>query len=147
MLRCIAKQDFNCGIVAIRKESVSQNLREKKGILYNFVIAEYIVTNLLASFENITEINLHIDRSMAREAREHFNSYFSNKLSWKQFIKDIDLPISSNVFHDDSHHEPCIQMADYIAGSVFQYLERNDPNYYNIIKHKITYSKTWGINW
>lgn len=147
MLQYIVKQDFNGGFVAIRKASVAPRLREKKGILYNFIIAEYVVSNLLASFDNITSINLHLDRSMSREARQHFDSYFSDKLSWKQFIKDIDTPIKSRVFHDHSHQEPCIQIADYIAGSLFQYIERNNSCYYDVIKQKIVYSKSWGISW
>ncbi len=147
MLQYIVKQNFSGGFVAIRKASVAPRLREKKGILYNFIIAEYVVSNLLASFDNVTSINLHLDRSMSREARQHFDSYFSDKLSWKQFIKDIDTPIKPMVFHDHSHQEPCIQIADYIAGSLFQYIERNNSCYYDVIKQKIVYSKSWGISW
>lgn len=39
--------------------------------------------------------------------------------------------------HVDSKHSKGLQLADLICGSVFQYFERNNPEYYNIIKNKI----------
>ncbi len=53
--------------------------------------------------------------------------------------------------HMDSRNDVCLQIADYISGSIFAKAERLDNKYYDIIKHKIKHKDKWDwhdrINW
>ena len=145
-LNLIGDLELEAGRIVIEKKAVvSSYLRDNKKKLYNYVIAEYILNDVMAVYGDIDHISLHLDRSMSKSSREEFDSYFAKKVSWK--IADSDntaREITCNVFHDYSHHEPCLQIADYIAGSLFQLHERNRSQYYEMIKAKVVHAHSWG---
>jgi hypothetical protein len=103
----------------IKKTAVASHLRQNKKILYNFVIAEYIMRDVMTSYSDAYQINLHLDLSMSKSSREAFDRYFAERVSWKNCIMGIDHYMTNKVSHDYSHQEPCLQIADYIAGSSF----------------------------
>ena len=78
---------------------------------------------------------------MSKKSRNEFDKYFSNKIAWLTSPDKISKHI---IFHDYSHQEPCLQVADYLAGSLYQLFENNDSRYYDMIKHKVTYIHQWG---
>jgi hypothetical protein len=55
---------------------------------------------------------------MSKGSRDHFDNYFSGKLSWTSQITKVPPIATTRIFHDYSHHEPCVQIADYIAGTL-----------------------------
>jgi wobble nucleotide-excising tRNase len=130
----------------IKKSAVRSRLRDNKSILYNYLIAENVTRRLIDEYERIDHVNLHLDLSMSRGSRDHFDNYFSEKLSWVSQITKTPLNITSHVFHDYSHHEPCVQIADYIAGAIYQMYEHGDGRYYEMIKNKILYTNAWGVS-
>ncbi|MDC8451684.1 MAG: DUF3800 domain-containing protein [Candidatus Nitrosotalea sp.] len=53
--------------------------------------------------------------------------------------------------HSDSRNDVCLQIADYISGSIFAKSERLDNRYYDLVKEKIKHKDQWDwhnrINW
>lgn len=144
-LNLIGNLEIESGRVIIKKTAVAAHLRDNKKKMYNFVIAEYIMRDIMAVYDDADHINLHIDRSMSKSSREEFDKYFAEKISWKISVSGIERRITSNVFHDYSHQQPCLQIADYIAGSSFQLYERNKSQYYEMIKAIVIHTHSWGI--
>lgn len=129
----------------IKKKTIVVHLRGNKNILYNFVIAEYIVRDVMAYEGDVDHINLYLDRSMSESSREAFDRCFAEELSWKTFVSGNDLLITSNIFNDYSHQQPCLQVVDYIAGSSFQLFERSKSRYYGMVKAKVIRTHSWGV--
>jgi hypothetical protein len=145
-LNLIDSLEIEAGTVVIKKTAVVERLRDNKKKLYNFVIAEYIMRNVMAVYGDIDHINLHLDQSMSKRSREEFGRYFTEKVSWKIYASgNSGRQITNNVFHDYSHQQPCLQIADYIAGSSFQLHERSKSQYYEMIKAKVIHTHSWGI--
>jgi hypothetical protein len=130
--------------MVINKNSVSSHLRDKKSILYNYLVADNISRTLLSEYRDILHVNLYLDLSMSELSRNQFNSYFSNKMSWLSSIaNDNQHNITNEVFHVCSHNEPCIQLADYLSGTLYRSYEYNEPQYYEMIMNKIKYNVEW----
>ena len=145
MLNLISKSDIQAGQIVVKKSAVRNDLRNKKSILYNFLVAEYVMRDILSSYNDINHINLHLDLSMSKKAREDFDDYFSNKISWKSLLTGVNQSISNLVYHDYSHNDPCLQVADYLAGSLFQLYEHDDCSFYDRIKAKVVHTHGWGV--
>jgi hypothetical protein len=145
MLNLISKSEIEAGQIVVKKSAVRNDLRDKKSILYNFLVAEYVMRDILSSYTNINHINLHLDLSMSKKSREDFDDYFSNKVSWRSLLTGVNQSITNKVYHDYSHSDPCLQMADYLAGSLFQLYEHNDCSFYDIIKVKVVHTHGWGV--
>lgn len=93
-LKYISRSEIDAGQIVLRKTRVADHLRDNKPILYNFVIAEYIVRDVIASYPDVAHINLHLDLSMSRKSRDSFNQYFAEKVSWKSFINGTERAIT-----------------------------------------------------
>lgn len=59
-----------------------------------------------------------------------------------EFKKERD--IRSAISQDYSHNVSCIQIADYVAGSLFQLYEHEEPQYYDKIKDIIIHKTERG---
>jgi Protein of unknown function (DUF3800) len=136
--------NLKAGKIVVNKVFVMNHLRESKDRLYNYLIAEFIVQDIV-HFYDTSHINLHLDLSMSRIAIHSFNDYFARKVSWRLIDSGRIPNITNKIFHDYSQNEPCIQVADYIAGSLFRFYERQEPKYLEIIDNKIVYSHGWGF--
>jgi hypothetical protein len=142
-LSVIRRLNIDGGQVVIKKTAVKSDLRGKKSILYNYLVAENISSAVTEAYADLSEINLHLDASMSRASRDHFDSYFE-KMTWKISILKKSQSVKTNIYHDYSHNESCIQLADYVAGSLYQLYEHEKPHYYDLIKDKITHKREWG---
>jgi hypothetical protein len=76
----------------------------------NFVIAEYIMRDVLAAYGDAAHINLHVDLSMSKSSRQALDRYFAEKVSWKTFVSGNERPLTSNIFHDYSHQQPVCKL-------------------------------------
>lgn len=130
------------GIFVVEKSSVREHLRDKKNILYNYLVVEPVVSTIISNYEP-ERIEIVVDKRMTKELVSEFNVYLSGKVGWKSHLEDKDPPPHS-VQHADSTSEPCLQAADYVSGSTFRKFECNDDKYYERIKSKIIYKKQWG---
>lgn len=141
----ICKLNLEGGRVVVKKTAVKPHLKDNKSVLYNYLVAEPIMSAIIANYDHVSHINLHLDLSMDRSSRENFDDYIRRKISWKQFVMDSEAVITNKVYHEYSHHEPCLQVADYISGATFQHYERKNPQYYEILRQKIRHSHGWGV--
>jgi hypothetical protein len=114
-------------------------------IPYNYLIADNIAKTILTEYSGIKHVNLYLDLNISEHSRNHFNSYFSEKISWLSSTEGITDYITNNVYHVYSHDEPCIQVADYLAGSLFRSYESDNSAYYEMILHKVKHTTSWGL--
>lgn len=142
LLRKISELNWEAGVIVLEKKKVSHSLKDKPNILYNYCIVHNVIRNILVKLDPSDSIQLNIDRSLSESNREGFNTYARDKASW---IWDIELgrtpPLNYGqirVSHKNSLNEPCIQLADLVAGSTFQKYERLIDDYYRLIEPKIS---------
>ena len=147
-LQRFSEYNFEIGLIVIEKIKTAQRLREIPNILYNYIIVHNVIWSLLSLLESNERLVINIDKSLSKSNREAFNDYVQNKANW---VWRQELGHSSNLLpnqvkcnHVDSEKEPLIQLADYICGATFQKYERNNSNYYDIIREKIDFFiKPW----
>ena len=68
---------------------------------------------------------------------EDFDNYISMK---KSFVSNTNKLV---VKHELSHNSAGLQIVDFICGSIFQHYERNNFEYFDIIKEKCIKGKVW----
>jgi Protein of unknown function (DUF3800) len=143
----ICKCDFELGLVVIDKAYVKPSLRSDPPLLYRYLVANYVVTNLVNAYD-LTAVRFIVDKSLMSKGMQAFNSYLTNKLSWRQEMEKGDQMPTVEIVHEHSEAEPCLQVADYCAGATFSRFERMDSTYYDLIRSRIGYRTPWGnIDW
>ena len=153
-LNLIKKSNADLGIVVISKDSVKQNLKEKKPILYNYLAIKDVIFTMVneyvdhSSFHN--KISFIIDKSMNGDSVDDFNKYCESKLN--EVYKQLRLSrISLDIEHSPSELSVGVQIADYLAGAVSNKISRNNSKFYDVIDSKIKHKNKWDwndkINW
>lgn len=133
MLRHLIKEKFELYTVIANKSKVKQNLRESKEILYNYIAS---IILLSCPFELGELVELIVDkRSSKRLILQNFDNYLQDK------IKALNKDISLNITHAESHSFPGIQAVDFMAWAILRKYEREDFEFYNLIKEKIVTEK------
>lgn len=69
------------GLGVVEKQFVEQHLRNKPAILYNYLVVNYVIPELLLKYSP-SHIRFVVDKRLNKKAREAFNFYFRNKLNW-----------------------------------------------------------------
>jgi len=140
------------GLVVIEKSAVKSSLRDKPAVLYNYLVVNYVINNILPALQTLQNheadsITIQIDKSLTKDAREEFDRYLQNKN--RRVSSNLGhFPRRIKVNHKNSCDDPCIQAADYIAGAAFRKFERNDPVYYDTFRDRIRLRNSWGnIGW
>jgi len=148
--RLISSFTIDAGVVAIMKDSVKANLKGEPNILYNYLTVHHVVPVIIRHYLKSTmpmnRIKFTIDRSLSRVNRDKFNYYFDKEISWIKRKEEFRSDILAEIEHENSQNDVCLQIADYVAGAVREKTERNDNNYYDIIKTKIKYKDKWDWN-
>jgi hypothetical protein len=142
LLDLLSELPLEIGIFVVEKSRVREHLRDKKNILYNYLVVEPVVSTIMSNYEP-EKIEIVVDKRMTKELVGEFNDYLSGKVGWKSHLEDKDPPLH-RVQHKDSTSEPCLQAADYVSGSAFRKFEHNDDEYYDMIRSKVIYKKQWG---
>ena len=139
--------DVTVGTFAADKSFVSDKLKGNPRVLYNYLVVDNVITNLVKTFE-VRNLDFVIDRSLPKDAIVHFDKYLNDKMSWRQVVElGRDMP-KVKVVHAASHAEPCLQVADYCAGAAFNWFERNNKKHYSYIQSKIKFKNSWGnLSW
>ncbi len=143
----IVKQDISIGYFVADKTAVKGGLRNDPTRLYNYAVVNHVITNMVQAYD-LKEVHFVIDKSMPKRSMEGFNRYLSEKVSWRQ-VRELgkDMPVVK-VSHEDSRNDKCIQLADYCAGSAFNYFERRNRIHYSRLESKIKFKNSWGnITW
>lgn len=149
-LELIRSLNLDLGAIVVRKDSVKSDLKERPNILYNYLAVKYVVPiafkKYLKPLMPINRIKFKIDRSLSKADRELFNQYYDNTVSslrWKEGFRD---DVMAEIEHENSMNDVCLQIADYVAGSVNRKMERGDPTFYDIIQKQIKYRDQWDWN-
>jgi hypothetical protein len=127
--------ESNCWIVwgAIDKHKVMEPLRKKKDKLYHYVCG--MVLSDIFSRTHASNINVILDRMTAKKTnRNDFDRYIQEKLH-KSHAGNFQPALT--VSHLVSLNCQCLQVHDFVVGSIFQSLERDNQQYVNIISDKI----------
>jgi len=143
VLQKICQSDLTIGFIILEKEKVINDLRKNPIRLYNFVIVDKIMKNILPHLNSTKKLNIVVDKSLPVSSIGAFNNYAKNKASWLLTVKwgksDAITISNINIRHENSQKEPCLQAADYLAGAIFRKYEFDDDCYYQIILQKVKY--------
>jgi len=141
VLRKLSEVEWETGLVILEKRKVKEELRADPNRLYNYVIVHNVMKNMLSRLKPGEKLTVCVDRSLSESNREAFNDYALRKAKW---VWDRELgrtpPLHDSqieVIHETSEKEPCLQLADYVAGAAFQKVERGKEEYYKLIKNKV----------
>jgi len=97
--------------------------------------------NVLFWLDPLDRLEICIDRSLSKSNREAFNEYTRDKASWVWNVELGRSPSLSRgqirILHKRSEEEYCLQLADYVAGAIFQKYERGLDEYYKLFEDKI----------
>ena len=149
-LKLISSFDISTGVAVISKDSVKSNLKNDSIILYNYIVIDHVISAVVNHYLKTTavynKIFFVIDKSLTKKARQHFNSYCEEKISYLTREKHFRNDIITKIEHENSERESCLQISDYIASSVFTKFQRENSQYYDIIKNKIKHKSTWDWN-
>jgi hypothetical protein len=130
MLSEIADLKILC--IVLNKEKVYGDLRNQKNVLYNYT-ANILLDRLHnKKIINIDEpIYLYIDqKDTNRNIRENFENYLKDN-----FVKRGNSMV--NIKIKPSHTEKCLQAVDFLSWAIFRKYEKNDYEYYDLIKDSI----------
>jgi hypothetical protein len=153
-LKKINTFELQIGAVVVSKDSVKQDLKPDKTLLYNYIavheIIDIIIGQYLKPHSPYNNIYYTIDKNTSVSV-EDFNEYCEEKVQYlakpRKFVGDINISIR----HLDSKSHSCLQIADYVAGSISAKFTRGESKYYDIIKKKIRHKQKWDrynkINW
>ena len=133
LLRQLTKEPFDVYAIVCNKERVQQEFREKKEVLYTY-IASLIL--LCLDFKDHDAVLLIVDRrSSKRIILQNFDAYLKAKIDALQ--KGIQIMIE----HRDSQLSPGLQATDFITWAIWRKYEKEDINFYNLIRSKIVTEK------
>lgn len=133
-LKRAVEEDLLFSAIVLQKQMVYDYLRDKKDKLHNY-LAGFIAESLSYEYSNEKEFKIIVDKFiMSKEKRNEFNWYLKYRLlnSYGQ-----SNPPKIEITHEDSQQHPGLQIADFVAGAVFQYYERGRDEFYEIVKPKL----------
>ncbi|TSC79117.1 MAG: hypothetical protein G01um101433_14 [Parcubacteria group bacterium Gr01-1014_33] len=125
--------DLKVLCVVLNKKKVHIDLQNQKNYLYNYT-ANILLDRLhsSATIKSDEQINLFIDRKdTKKKLRENFTNYLSSQMS-NRGRKHFTVVLHS------SHENKSLQAVDFISWAIFRKYERNDYEFYELIKSKIT---------
>ena len=126
---------LDCWVVwgAITKKNAISQLRKNSAYLYNYLCG--LVLCDMFERTHTKKINLIFDRHTIKKGnRDKLDSYINEKLKSRHsghFVPEL------RISHYDSINCQCLQAHDFIVGSVFQSIERNDMMYLDLISSKV----------
>ena len=136
----ICKSNVEIGFVILEKKKVKPRLRQKRNVLYNYVIVNTTMPKILPYLERSGRLSIVVDKSLPRSSREAFNGYAKSKATWIwRFRLGASVKTLRNieVLHENSQNSSCLQAVDFLAGSCFHKYEFSNNSYYDIIKNKV----------
>lgn len=126
------KNDLRIFSVILNKKKVHIDLQNQNNFLYNYT-ANILLDRLYSKkiVPNHETLKICIDRKDTKKGiRDNFINYLQTSLTEKR-DGHVDVILCA------SHEEKALQAVDFISWAVFRKYERNDYEYYEIIKDKI----------
>lgn len=133
VLEALASSDVRIATVSVDKHDYSSGCY---GVSGNELYRKAVVTLIqdVASMIPNSDVDLMLDRCRfitAKELRSISEKRFAETGS---ILKKCDMKLSEQT--------PCIQLVDYVAGSVYRSLAHGDDSFLNIIREKIVVART-----
>jgi len=120
--------------LALNKARVEPHLQTKSGKkkLCNF-LARFLMEKVDLSHVQ-RNVDLIVDRCKNREEVRDFNQYLVNQL-------EALLPLHThlNISHLTSQESAGLQAVDLFSWGIFRKYENNDPEWYNVYRHKVMF--------
>lgn len=133
MLKLLAQEkDIKILCVILNKSKVHIDFENQKNYLYNYtanVLLEKLYSKKLINIDE--QIDLYIDQKDTNKfIRDNFEKYLKDN-----FVKKSSNKVLIKI--KPSHTERCLQAVDFVSWAIFRKYEKNDYEYYEIIKNKI----------
>ena len=125
--------DLKVFCVVLNKKKVYVDLQSQKNYLYNFT-ANILLDRLhnKEALDAKESIHLYIDRKDTKKVlRENFIKYLTSSMKKR---RDGNFKVELH----SSHENKALQAVDFISWAIFRKYERNDYEFYELIKSKIT---------
>ncbi len=134
LLKRAVEEDLLFSAIILQKQTVYSYLRDRRDKLHNY-LAGFITESLSYEYCDEREFKIIIDKFiMSEEKRKEFNWYLELRLL-NSYGRSNSPKIE--IIHEDSQRHPGLQVADFVAGAVFQRYERGRCEFYEIIKPKL----------
>lgn len=139
VLKVINGLGLDLSVSIVHKPSVTEDLRHRPEVLYNYVFAHPFVTRFLERYNPppFSSVTVLLDKRVGGRAEKSLKEYVRNKY---EYMRDHQLRVSYNVRitveQVNSEREPLIWVADYVAGSVYTLFQHGDDSYVSIIKER-----------
>lgn len=133
LLQMLVNNNGQFGYIYVDKNKIYEYLRGHPEInyIYNQMIF-YLIENLVEQEQIRDHITLYIDqRSKNKDIKKNISTYL------KRQIDPILSPYRLHARFEKSHNSRGVQCADCICGSVHRMIERDERQYFELIKHKI----------
>lgn len=131
----------NCWIVwgAINKRNTMEHRRHNAEKLYYDLCGKVLSEIFIRTYS--PRINVVLDRRTAKRTnRNDFNCYISDRLH-EAHAGNFEPKLG--ISHLDSLNCQCLQVHDFVVGSVFQSVERDNRRYVDMISEKIVFGKRY----
>ena len=125
-------EDLKILCIVLNKKKVYVDLQNQKTLLYNYT-ANILLDRLSNKKVYNTEDKIQIcidQRETNKFLKENFKDYLNNNLA-KRGNNNFEIKIRP------SQTEKCLQAVDFISWAIFRKYERNDYEYYELIKNKV----------
>jgi len=125
-------EDLKILCIILNKKKVHIDLQNQKNYLYNYT-ANILLDRLSNKkiYNTGDKIRVCIDqRETNKFLKENFKNYLNSNLVKKE-NNDFEVKIRP------SQAEKCLQAVDFISWAIFRKYEKNDYEYYEIIKNKV----------
>jgi len=125
-------KDIKILCVVLNKKKVYIDLQNQKNYPYNYtanILLDRLHRKKIIDIDEVIE--LIIDQKDTRKfIKENFEKYLKDNLT-KRSSSKIKIKICP------SHSEKCLQAVDFLSWAIFRKYEKNDYEYYEIIKDRI----------
>jgi len=142
VLQKISLCDLSANVVVVEKTKVNPDLRHDVPKLYNYLVVHNIVLSFLPQLVANKKIEIIFDKSLSKWRIKEFNDYVKDKTIFLLNEKGSKFePAILSLSHVNSESEPCLQVADAVAGAYFQKYENKNDTYADIVADKVGYFK------
>lgn len=138
VLSCIARTDTDIAYAVLRKHQVYGRLRNKRSILYNYIVGSLLL-KIITAYQIEGTAKIFVDKSLYGLEKDNFDNYLTWKACLGNHIEALDIE-PPEIIHVDSRLDRCIQVADFVAGAISRKYRRDDNHYYDKIKSRISIS-------
>jgi len=127
---------FELYSITLNKRRVYERLAKQKSRVYNFM-SKNVIDKI--PIENAsTRLQVIIDKSKSRSEIRDFNEYIIGNIQGR-----LDPQIPLGIYHWSSVENAGLQAVDVFSWGIYRKYEKNDCQWFNIFKDKVTYDSVY----